>query len=101
MPRFSLPISFVAIAALLWTSVAFGQAPASSAGIAPAPASPPANAPSGAGPTRPTGPIIDRGSLLEPTPSTKSGVVAQPAPATAAEGRENERRTDATIGANP
>src|SRR5437868_5690493 len=96
MLRSSFASPFV-VALALTPSVAFGQgAPPGAAPSAPPTAAPPASAP----PPGRAAPI-DRGSLLEPAPSTRTGVQGPVPAAPAPEPREAERSRDASIGANP
>src|SRR6266487_2917666 len=98
MLRFSLA-SPIAIVLALSAKVALGQAaPGAPSAAPPAPA--PATIPPGR--AAPSGSAIDRGSLLEPAPASRTGA-APPAAGAAApvESRETDRSKDVSIGANP
>src|SRR5450432_455726 len=85
-----------AVAAQAAPAAGTGAAPAGSAALpAPAAAPAPTAAPSPAA-AAPSGPTIDRGSLLAPTPAPRPATPAlSPAPVV------SDRTTDASIGANP
>jgi uncharacterized protein (TIGR04551 family) len=123
MHRFSPVLGPLAVLALSLPAVAFAQAGQGSGGHAPAsPAAPPATesigapaspppattaqpapppasgASGGAAPATPGGATIDRSSLLPPSPTARGGSPAEPRDG---DRKDNERKVDTSIGANP